>query len=107
MACREGHEAGGTFALAASLLWALAGSEGGVMFVLLLPAAAVTAGFFCSAYFTPNLLPTLTGCLLALALCEGGVYIQRALLGYLLGFSLIPAPVLWLAVRGIGKAGGR
>lgn len=119
VACREGHESGGIFALASALVWTLTGAEGGVVFVLLLPVAAVIAGFFCTAYFPPSLLPTLVSCLLALTLCEGGVYLQRlymdapmppnalALLGYQIGFSLIPAPLLWLCARGIGKAGGK
>lgn len=117
VACREGHESGSLFALGAALLLALSGAEGGAVFVLLLPAAAAAAGFFCSAYFTANLLPTLAGCLLALALCEGGVYVQRfymdapmpsnapALLGLQVGLSMVPAPLFWWIARMIGKVG--
>ena len=118
VACREGHESGGVFALAAALLWALSGVEGGAVFVLMLPLAAVIAGYFPATYLTRTLLPALGGCLLTLVLCEGAVFLQRlymgaalpanapALLGLQIGFSLIPAPLFWWLTRLIGKAGG-
>ena len=118
VACREGHESGCCFALAAGLAWALSGAEGGAAFVLMLPLAAVPAGYFPSTYLTRTLLPALGGCLLTLVLCEGAVFLQRlymgaalpanapALLGLQIGFSLIPAPLFWWLTRLIGKAGG-
>ncbi len=118
VACREGHESGSVFALAAGLLWALSGVEDGAMFVLMLPLAAVIAGYFPATYLTRTLLPALPGCLLALVLCEGGVYLQRlymdaplpsnalALLGLQIAFSMITAPLFWWLTRWIGKAGG-
>ena len=118
VACREGHEAGGFFALACALVWALSGITGGAAFVLLLPVSAVVAGFFCTAWLTRSLLPTLAFCLMSLVLCEGGVYLLRLFLGQpmpsnglkLLGLqvllSMIPTPLFWGAVRLMGKAGG-
>ena len=117
VACREGHEAGGLFALATSLFWALSGAEGGAVFVLLLPVASLIAGFFCNTYLNRALLPATAGCLLALVLCEGGVYVQRmfmdapmpsnalTLLGLQILFSILTAPLFWCLVRLIGKAG--
>lgn len=118
VACREGHEAGGFFALACALVWALSGATGGAAFVLLLPVCALVAGFFCAAYLTRSLLPAMAFCLLGLALCEGGVYVQRlylgaamphnaaALLGIQIGLSMLSAPLFWWLTRLIGKAGG-
>ena len=118
VACREGHEAGGFFALACALVWAMAGQSSGTVFMCLLPVAAVVAGFFCSTYLTRSLLPAMAGCLLALVLCEGGVYVLRlylgeplpssglALLGIQTGLSMLPAPLFWWLCRLIGKAGG-
>ena len=118
VACREGHERGGFFALAAGLLWALSGESGGAMFVLMLPVAAVLCGYFTATYLSRTLLPAMAGCLLALALCEGGVYLQRlymaqplpadaaALLGIQIACSMITAPLFWWLTRLIRKAGG-
>ena len=118
VACWEGHEAGGFFALACALVWALSGASGGAVFVLTLPVAAVVAGFFCTTYLTRSLLPAMAGCLLALALCEGGVLVQRlymdaalpsnapALLAVTVGLSMVTAPVQWWLVRLFGKVGG-
>ena len=118
VAGREGHESGSVFALAAGLLWALSGIEDGAMFVLMLPLAAVFAGYFPATYLTRTLLPALPGCLLALVLCEGAVYVQRlymglalpsdalALLGLQIAFSMLTAPLFWWLTRWIGKAGG-
>ena len=118
VACREGHENGGFFALAAGLVWALSGAAGGAMFVLMLPVAAVIAGYFTATYLSRTLLPAMAGCLLSLTLCEGGVYLQRlymaeplpsnaaALLGIQIACSMITAPLFWWLTRLIRKAGG-
>ena len=115
VACREGHEAGGFFALAAALLWALSGAEGGAVFMLMLPVAAIVAGYFCNTYLSRTLLPALAGCLLALVLCEGGVYVQRLYMGSALppqalkllalqtAYSMLTAPLFWWLTRLIGK----
>ena len=42
----------------------------GVIAVLLLPVSAIVAGFFCTAWLTQSLLPTLAFCLLSLVLCR-------------------------------------
>ena len=117
VACREGHESGGFFALGCGLVWALSGITGGPAFVLLLPVSAIVAGFFCTAWLTQSLLPTMAFCLLSLVLCEGGVYVLWLFLGEplpsnaleLLGIqvllSMLPAPVCWGAVRLMGKVG--
>ena len=117
VSCREGHEAGGFFALASALLWTLSGAEGGAVFVLMLPVAAVISGFFCNTYLTRTLLPALAGCLLALVLCEGGVYVQRVYMGAAMPpdapvlltlqilLSLAAGPLFWWLTRLIGKAG--
>ena len=118
VACREGHESGGLFALAAGLVWALSGAAGGAMFVLMLPVAAVISGYFTETYLTRWLLPAMAGCLLALLLSEGGIYLQRlymaqplpsnatALLGIQIACSMITAPLFWWLTRLIRKAGG-
>lgn len=118
VACREGHERGGFFALAAGLVWALSGASGGAMFVLMLPVAAVISGYFTATYLNRTLLPAMAGCLLALLLCEGGIYLQRlymaeplpsnaaALLGIQIACSMITAPLFWWLTRLIRKAGG-
>lgn len=118
VACREGHESGGFFALGSALVWALSGATGGAVWMLMLPVAAVIAGFFCTTYLTRALLPTAAFCLLGLALCEGGVYVQRlfmdapmpsnapVLTAVTVGLSLVSAPVFWALTRLIGKVGG-
>lgn len=118
VACHEGHESGGFFALGASLLWALSGAAGGAVFVLMLPLASILASYFCNTYLTRSLLPAMASCLLALVLCEGGVYIQRSymdavmppnaltLLALQVGLSMLTAPLFWGLTRLIGKAGG-
>ena len=118
VACREGHEKGGLFALAAGLFWSLSGAAGGAMFVLMLPVAAVVSGYFTATYLSRTLLPAMAGCLLALVLCEGGIYLLRlymaqplpsdaaALLGIQIACSMVTAPLFWWLTRLIGKAGG-
>ena len=117
VACREGHEDGGIFALVCSLVWALSGVTGRAVLVLALPAAALISGYFCATYLTRTLLPALGGCLLALVLCEGGVYLERLWLGgavppdalrllaVTIGLSMLSAPILWGLVRLIGRIG--
>jgi len=117
VACREGHESGGVFALAASLVWCLSGAAGGTLVLLVLPPAAIICGYFCSTYLTRGILPCLAGCLLALAATDGGAYLQRLYLGGAMPadaprrlglqicFSLALCPVFWLVARGVGKVG--
>ncbi len=119
VACREGHEAGGTFALGAALFWALSGVTGGPVVVALLPAACMTASFLCGACFTRTLLPAMAGCLFSLLLCQGGIYIVRLFMGdpmppdaarlvlAQVGCSMVPAPVFWWLTKFPGKAGGK
>lgn len=118
VACREGHENGGFFALVAALLWALSGAEGGAVFVLMLPVASVISGYFLSTYLSCSLLPAMAGCLLALTLCEGGVYVQRLYMGAALpsnalvllavqiACSMVTAPFFWWLTRLMRKVGG-
>lgn len=118
VACREGHESGGVFALAAGLLWCLSGVSGGSAYLLLLPVSAVICGYFCSTYLTRSLLPCAAGCLLTLTLAEGGAYLQRYYLGGALPagaghklavqilLSMPACPLFWAVSRAVsGKAG--
>jgi len=117
VACREGHESGGVFALAAAVAWCLSGASGGTIFLLLLPVAAVVCGYFCSTYLTRGILPCLAGCLLTLVLAEGGVYLQRLYfvgslpagaartLAVQIALSMAACPLFWLIARGVGKVG--
>lgn len=82
VACREGHEAGGWFALAATFFWVLSGVTGGPIFMVLLPVASILAAFVCNTWLTRSLFPALAGCLLATALCRVGVYLQRLYMDY-------------------------
>lgn len=118
VACREGHENGGWFAVAATLFWALSGVTGGPMFMFLLPAASILASFVCNTWLTRSLFPALAGCLLATALCHVGVYLQRLYMDYPLPpdalritmiqllCSMVPAPLLWWETRLIERFGG-
>lgn len=118
VACREGHEAGGVFALGAALFWALSGVTGGPVVVALLPGACMAASFLCGAYFTRTLLPAMAGCLFSLVLCQGGIYAVRLFMGNPMppdaarlllaqtGCSMVPAPFFWWLTKFPGKAGG-
>ena len=118
VACREGHENGGWFAVAATLFWALSGVTGGPMFMFLLPAASILASFVCNTWLTRSLFPALAGCLLATALCHVGVYLQRLYMDYPLPpdalritmiqllCSMVPAPLLWWEPPLIERFGG-
>lgn len=116
--CREGHERGGWFALAAAVFWALSGVTGGPLFVALLPAASMLAAFICSTWLTRTLFPALAGCLFAAAVCQFGVYLQRLYMDYPLPpdalrltilqlfLSMFPAPLLWWGTGLIERSGG-
>lgn len=70
-------EAGGIFALAAGLLWALSGgSEGGVTMVCLTVSGVVT-GFLCDAVLTRHLLSAVLMALLSLVITCGGVLLMQ------------------------------
>lgn len=118
VACREGHETGGWFALAATFFWVLSGVTGGPVFMVLLPVASILAAFVCNTWLTRSLFPALAGCLLATALCHVGVYLQRLYMDYPLPpdalrltmlqllFSMVPAPLLWWETGLIERSGG-
>ena len=115
IAAREGAEAGGLFALLCSIFWCFSGSDYGSLNIFILTLVGVTAGYFCGAHLTKNLLPTMLFCLIALALSQGGVYFLRLYLdagvppeGLLLvakqvGLSVMSGPVFWLLARLIGR----
>lgn len=117
VACREGHEQGGLFALLTAVFWALSGASGGAVFLFLLPLGSIVAGYITSAFVTRSLLPALGGSLLTLVLCEGAVYVQRLFLGspmpgnasrlllLQIGFSLLTTPLFWWLTGKIAKAG--
>lgn len=117
VACREGHESGGFFALITTFFWALSGASGVAVILVMLTLSCVIAGYICSAYLTRSLLPTAVFCLMSLVLSEGGVYAQRIfmgepmpsnallVLGITVGLSVLSAPLFWLLTRAIGKVG--
>ena len=119
VACREGHEQGGLFALITAAFWALSGASGGAVFVFLLPLGSMVAGYITSAYVTRSLMPAVGGSLLNLVLCEGAVYVQRLFLGspmpadasrlvlLQIGFPLLTTPLFWWLTGKIAKAGDR
>lgn len=118
VACTQDHESGGLYALLCALAWTLSGESTGAVYLLMLPIAACVGGYLCSTYLTHGLLPSLAMCLLALSLCEGGVYLLRLfmgaplpsnaleLVGTQVGLSLVTAPLWWGLARLIGKTGG-
>lgn len=118
VACREGHEPGGWFALGATLFWAMSGVTGGPVFMFLLPAASILASFVCNTWLTRSLFPALAGCLMAAALCHFGVYLQRLYMDYPMPpdalrltvfqvlISMVPAPLLWWGTGLIERSGG-
>lgn len=74
-------EAGGIFALASGLLWALSGGSDGGVTMVCLTVSGVLAGYLCDAVLTRHLLSAVLMALLSLAVTCGGVLLLRLYLG--------------------------
>ena len=118
VACREGHESGGLFALITTVIWTLSGVGGSSIYIVMLCLVSVVAGYFCTTYFTKGPFPAMAACMVGLALSEGTIALQRiyfglempadtmTILAVQMVVSFILAPFIWWMVRLIGKVGG-
>jgi cell shape-determining protein MreD len=112
----NGAENGGTFALAAGLLWCLSGADGAGLTLMLLTVCAVLAGWLCDRYLRRSLLSALLMSLGALLVCEGGLFLFKYYLGTVgasflkllpaqVLLSMLACPPLYGLARAIRKAG--
>ena len=111
-----GAEAGGVFALCASLAHAMGGGSHGGVTVVTLTFTAVAAGYLCDAVLHRNMLTAMLMCAMSLLVTFFSVFLVRI---YMDGagawgvwkcllqaaISLAPAPAVFLLVKRIRKAG--
>lgn len=112
----HGAEAGGMFALAAGLLWALSGGGDGSILLVCLTVCGVLCGYLCDAVLHRRTTTFLILCLLSLLFCGFGTLLVRVftdgvgLWGIFkvlirTAISLPLAPGFYYLARAIGKAG--
>lgn len=113
-------EAGGIFALASGLLWALSGGSDGGVTMVCLTVSGILAGFLCDAVLTRHLLSAVLMALLSLMVTCGGVLLLRLYLSpggiFALRMSLrqiiltlpLSPPMYWVCklIRKVGPDNG-
>lgn len=108
----QGAERGGGFGLAAGLLCAFAGLDGGALNIVVHTALGLAVGFLCEYYFTSQLLSAVILSAAALLFSQGVLLAWKQFLG-IVGFgailpmllqcalSLLLSPLFYLAIRAI------
>lgn len=115
VACQNNHENSGIFALAVGLFWACMGQSSGAAFILFLPIGALISGWVCTHYLTRGLGSVILMGVLSVALCEGGIVLQRLYMGETLPaqfwqlvlqqivISSLFAPLFWALTKGVER----
>ena len=116
IAMHTGSENGALFGLIAGAFWMLAGADGGVLYILLLPVCGAVVGYLCDRYLNRTLLSAFLMCLMTLCVMQLALFAFRVFLGTTsfagilsvpvqIGLSMIAWPFLYLAARIVRKAG--
>ncbi|MFI3313029.1 MAG: hypothetical protein R3Y62_04010 [Eubacteriales bacterium] len=118
VSCQSDHESSGIFGLAVGIFWACLGQSSGAAFTLFLPIGALLAGWFCTHYLTRGMGAVLLLGALAVALCEGGIVLQKLYMNEQLPdhfwqlvlrqivISSLFAPLFWAITKGVERLVG-
>ena len=117
VALEEGTEAGGLYALIASVFYALSGAGVGPLYVFTLTVSAIICGGMSDRFCTKNLISALLLSLISLTICLSLTFLFRVYVGSVhvsywhtvlipeIVLSLLTVPLFRLCTWAVGKIG--